>query len=89
MKEEIYKITCADCVNKNRCMERSRNYCCTDFKRNLSGRGIKSDRTYQVPCLRTPELPDHRQPVLQRRVLPEAKRVPVLRRAVEYDGSPL
>ena len=34
-------MTCADCVNKNRCMERSRNYCCTDFKRNLSGMGDK------------------------------------------------
>lgn len=23
--------TCTDCVYKNRCMERSRNYCCTSF----------------------------------------------------------
>lgn len=23
--------TCTDCVHKNRCMERSRNYCCTSF----------------------------------------------------------
>ena len=25
-------MTCTDCVHKNRCMERSRNYCCTDFR---------------------------------------------------------
>lgn len=25
-------MTCTDCIHKNRCMERSRNYCCTDFK---------------------------------------------------------
>lgn len=30
MREKGY--TCTDCVHKNRCMERSRNYCCTDFK---------------------------------------------------------
>ena len=23
--------TCTDCAHKNRCMERSRNYCCTSF----------------------------------------------------------
>ena len=23
--------TCTDCVHKNRCMDRSRNYCCTSF----------------------------------------------------------
>lgn len=23
--------TCTDCVKKNRCMDRSRNYCCTSF----------------------------------------------------------
>lgn len=34
-------MTCTDCIHKNRCMERSRNYCCTDFKRNLSGMGDK------------------------------------------------
>ena len=25
-------MTCADCANKNRCLERSRNYVCTGFK---------------------------------------------------------
>lgn len=25
-------ITCTDCVHKNRCWERSRNYPCTEFK---------------------------------------------------------
>ena len=25
-------MTCTDCVHKNRCMERSRNYACTGFK---------------------------------------------------------
>ena len=26
-------MTCADCIHKNRCLERSRNYICIDFKR--------------------------------------------------------
>jgi len=25
-------MTCTDCIHKNRCMERSRNYACTDFR---------------------------------------------------------
>ena len=25
-------MNCADCAHKNTCPERSRNYCCTDFK---------------------------------------------------------
>ena len=25
-------MTCTDCIHKNRCLERSRNYICTDFK---------------------------------------------------------
>ncbi len=29
MKDKGY--TCTDCVKKNRCMDRSRNYCCTSF----------------------------------------------------------
>ena len=29
MRERGY--TCPDCVHKNRCMDRSRNYCCTSF----------------------------------------------------------
>ena len=27
-------MTCGDGVEKNRCMERSRDYCCTSFKKN-------------------------------------------------------
>lgn len=26
-------MTCADCIHKNRRLERSRNYICVDFKR--------------------------------------------------------
>ena len=25
-------MTCTDCIHKNRCLERSRNYICVDFK---------------------------------------------------------
>jgi hypothetical protein len=30
--------TCTDCIHKNRCMERSRNYCCICFKPRREGR---------------------------------------------------
>ena len=30
--------TCTDCIHKNRCMERSRNYCCICFKPRIEGR---------------------------------------------------
>lgn len=30
-------MTCGDCVEKNRCMERSRNYCCIYFKEQKEG----------------------------------------------------
>ena len=35
-------LTCGDCRNKNRCMERSRNYPCRDFKKkeNKDGKGL-------------------------------------------------
>lgn len=29
-------MTCGDCVEKNQCMERSRDYCCTSFKKKVS-----------------------------------------------------
>jgi hypothetical protein len=39
-------LTCGDCRNKNRCMERSRNYPCRDFKKkeNKDGTHDKGDR---------------------------------------------
>jgi len=39
-------LTCGDCRNKNRCMERSRNYPCRDFKKKENKDGIhdKGDR---------------------------------------------
>ena len=33
-------LTCGDCRNKNRCMERSRNYPCRDFKKKENKDGI-------------------------------------------------
>ena len=33
-------LTCGDCKNKNRCMERSRNYPCRDFKKKENKDGI-------------------------------------------------
>ena len=29
-------MTCGDCVEKNRCMEQSRDYCCTSFNREIA-----------------------------------------------------
>lgn len=40
-------MTCGDCVEKNRCMERSQDYCCTSFKKK------KVSKCLQKKTLRT------------------------------------
>ena len=52
MRERGY--TCRDCAHKNRCMDRSRNYCCTSFlpkekERNNGQREGSGEQSERLP----------------------------------------